>query len=78
MTATVIDPRTIFRAALECGATSFILAHNHPSGQTQPSEPDKAITKKLKEGGKLLEIHLLDHLILTSTTYTSMTDEGLI
>lgn len=78
MTSTIIDPRLIFRAALECGATSFILAHNHPSGQTHPSEADKAITRKLKMGGEFLDIRILDHLILTATTYTSMTEEGLI
>jgi len=78
MTATVIDPRTVFRAALECGATSFIMAHNHPSGQLKASEPDKAITEKLKQGGQILEIRLLDHIILTADSYLSMADEGLI
>jgi len=78
MTGTVIDPRTVFRAALECGATSFIMAHNHPSGQLKASEPDKAITEKLKQGGKILEIRLLDHIILTADSYLSMADEGLM
>jgi len=78
MTGTVIDPRTVFRAALECGATSFIMAHNHPSGQLKASEPDKAITEKLKQGGQILEIRLLDHIILTADSYLSMADEGLM
>lgn len=78
MTATVIDPRTIFRAALECGATSFIMAHNHPSGQLKASDADITITQKLKQGGQILEIRLLDHIILTADNYISMADEGLI
>ena len=78
MTSTVIDPRTVFRAALECGATSFIMAHNHPSGQLTASDPDITITEKLKQGGQILEIRLLDHLILTADSYLSMADEGLI
>lgn len=53
-------------------------AHNHPSGNLTPSQADIALTKKIKEGGRLLEIQLLDHLILTSESYYSFADEGLI
>lgn len=78
ITGTVADPRLIFVAALKAGATGIILAHNHPSGNLNPSQQDIDLTRKIKEGGKLLEIQLLDHLIITSESYYSFSDEGLI
>ena len=75
---TVADCKLMFSIALKCNACGIILAHNHPSGNTQPSEADLNITKQFKQGGKLLEISILDHLILTSESYTSFADEGLI
>lgn len=78
MTGTVADPKLIFVAALKCGATGVLLAHNHPSGNLTPSQADIDLTKKIKEGGKFLEIQLLDHLIITSEGYYSFADEGLI
>lgn len=78
MTATIADPRLIFVAALKAGASGIILAHNHPSGNKTPSQADIELTRKIKEGGKLLEIQLLDHLILTTEGYYSFADEGLI
>ncbi|PZR16846.1 MAG: DNA repair protein, partial [Flavobacterium psychrophilum] len=75
---TVADPKLIFVAALKSGATGVLLCHNHPSGNLTPSQADIELTKKIKEGGKLLEIQLLDHIILTSESYYSFTDEGLI
>lgn len=75
---TVADPKLIFVAALKAGATGLILSHNHPSGNLSPSHADIELTKKIKEGGRLLEIQLLDHLILTSESYFSFADEGLI
>lgn len=75
---TVADPKLIFVAALKAGATGLILSHNHPSGNLTPSHADIELTKKIKEGGRLLEIQLLDHLILTSESYFSFADEGLI
>ncbi len=75
---TVADPKLIFVAALKAGACGLILSHNHPSGNLAPSHADIELTKKIKEGGKLLEIQLLDHIILTSESYYSFADEGLI
>ena len=75
---TVADPKLIFVAALKSGATGVLLCHNHPSGNLTPSQADIELTKKIKGGGKLLEIQLLDHIILTSESYYSFTDEGLI
>lgn len=75
-TGTIVDPKVIFTVALNCAASSIILAHNHPSGNLNPSEQDKAITKKLKDAGKLLDINLLDHMILTDESFYSFADEG--
>ena len=75
---TVADPKLIFIAALKACASAIILCHNHPSGSTQPSAADIQLTKKIKEGGALLDIAVLDHLILTSEEYYSFADEGLL
>lgn len=75
---TVADGKIIFKTALELNASGIILAHNHPSGNKQPSEQDKRLTKQLKDFGKLVEIEVLDHLIITSDTYYSFADEGIL
>lgn len=75
---TVADSRLIFAAAIKAVATGIILAHNHPSGNFTPSQDDIDLTRKIKEGGKLLDIQLLDHLIVTSEGYYSFSDEGII
>jgi DNA repair protein RadC len=75
---TVADPKLIFAAAIKCGACGIILAHNHPSGNLQPSQADRELTRKLKDGGTLLEIQVLDHIVLTTEGYYSFADEGLI
>ena len=77
-TASVVDPKVVFRFALEQGAHSLILIHNHPSGNLQPSESDKRLTQRLQKIGKELEILLLDHLIYTDHGYFSFADEGLL
>jgi DNA repair protein RadC len=78
LSSCILDPRVIFTIALNCGATSIILSHNHPSGNTTPSVQDKDITKKIKEAGKLLDIGLLDHIILTDDSYYSFMEEGIL
>lgn len=75
---TVVDPKVIFKVALEQHAASIILGHNHPSGNLTASIADIHITKKLVEAGKLLELPVLDHIILTDYSFISMADEGLI
>ena len=77
-TGTVADPKLIFAAAIITNACGIILAHNHPSGNLQPSQADIDLTRRMKEGGKLLEIQVLDHVILTSEGYYSFADEGLL
>lgn len=78
ITGTVADPRLVFAAALKVCACSIILAHNHPSGSLKPSRADEELTRKIKEAGRMLDISVLDHLILTSETYLSFADEGLL
>ena len=73
-TGTVCDPKVIFSILLNCGASAFILAHNHPSGALIPSKQDIDITQKLKDGGEILDINLLDHLIIGHDNYYSMGD----
>ena len=73
---TICDPKVVFQAALKANASSIILAHNHPSGNLKPSEADLQLTEKLKKGGLLLDIAVLDHLILTEEAYLSLADEG--
>lgn len=75
---TVVDPKVIFKIALEQNAAAIILGHNHPSGNLEASEADIHTTKKLVEAGKFLEIPVLDHIILTDYGFVSMADEGLI
>jgi DNA repair protein RadC len=76
--STIMDPKVIFHEAVSMRSSSIILAHNHPSGNLQPSTADIESTKKIKEGARLLEIALLDHLIIAGGAYTSLSDEGLM
>jgi DNA repair protein RadC len=78
MSGTVADPRMIFKAALDQKAVSIILFHNHPSGNNQPSTADIQLTKNIVEAGKVLEITVLDHIIVTQHGFYSFADEGLI
>ena len=78
MTGAVIDVRVVFQVALKAAATSIIMAHNHPSGNLEASDADKKISRSIREAGKFMEIPLIDHLILTSESFMSMADEGLI
>jgi DNA repair protein RadC len=76
ITGTVTDIRLIFSAALKCLATGLLIAHNHPSGNLKYSEADNAITQKIKEAGKILDINLIDHIILTEENYFSFADNS--
>lgn len=76
MSGTVADPRMIFKSALDKKALAIILCHNHPSGNTQPSEADLSLTKSLHSAGKILEIAVLDHVIITQSGFYSFADEG--
>lgn len=78
ITGTLVDVRLAFKKSLELGATSIILAHNHPSGNLNPSTPDKHLTQKMKIAGESLDIKVLDHVIVTEKSYFSFADEGLL
>ncbi|AGC75684.1 DNA repair protein RadC [Nonlabens dokdonensis] len=78
ITGTLVDTRLVFKKAIEAGAVAMVLSHNHPSGNLKPSMQDKALTIKLVEAGKLLDIKVLDHLIITQQGFYSFADEGLI
>ena len=71
ISGTVVDVRIIAKYAIESLATSVILAHNHPSGNLKPSQMDIDITKKIKEGLKILDIKVFDHIILTTNSFYS-------
>lgn len=78
LNASIVHPREVFKPAIECSAASIILIHNHPSGDPSPSREDIMITEKLVEGGKILGIDVLDHVIVGEQKYVSLKDEGFI
>lgn len=78
ITGTIADTKMIFNVALKELACGIILCHNHPSGNLQPSEQDKQLTKKIVEAAKLLEIDVLDHIIIAHQQYYSFTDMGIM
>jgi DNA repair protein RadC len=78
VSGTIIDMRLILKNAIEKLASSIILCHNHPSENMKPSEPDIKITKKLKEAAKIMDISVIDHVIITDSSYYSFADEGII
>ncbi len=74
----VVDVRILFKTALENLATGVVIAHNHPSGNLKASQEDLKITKQISEAGKILNIQMLDHLIITQNSYLSFADENLL
>jgi DNA repair protein RadC len=80
LSGTVTDVRLIYQYAIKGNSCGIIIAHNHPSGNSNPSESDQKITQKIKEAGNLLDIQLLDHIILTpeKEIFRSLADEGQI
>ena len=78
LTASLVHPRETFESAIKKHAAQIMIAHNHPSGGTDPSEEDIKITKRLSEAGKIMGIELLDHIILTKQSFFSFKEEGLI
>lgn len=78
VSGTLVDAKLVFSVSLKCNASNIILAHNHPSGNLQPSECDKRLTAKLKSAGEYLDIKVIDHLIITKENYFSFADNGLL
>ena len=78
MDAALVDPRRVFQEALRHQAAALILAHNHPSGDPSPSKEDIALTLRLAEAGKLLELPVLDHIIIGDGRFVSLKEKGLL
>ena len=78
LTSAIVEPRAVFELALMTNAASVVVAHNHPSGNPEPSKEDVAITKRLVEAGRALAIPVHDHLILTERGYSSLAERGLL
>ncbi len=78
VSGTVVDPKIVFKQAVDNLASSVIVCHNHPSGNKRPSEEDKRLTRRLQEGASYLDLRVLDHLIITDDGYLSFADEGLM
>ncbi|MEA2065471.1 MAG: DNA repair protein RadC [Patescibacteria group bacterium] len=78
LNASIVHPREVFKPAIECLAASIIVAHNHPSGDTEESGDDIDITKRLFDAGKILGIEVIDHIIITKDKWKSFKDENLI
>jgi DNA repair protein RadC len=78
LNASLVHPREVFKDAIIHSAASVVLAHNHPSGDPEPSEDDLKITKKLVDSGKMLGIEVLDHIIIAKNDFCSFKERGLI
>ncbi len=78
LNSSVVHPREVFKSAVENNAASIILLHNHPSGNTEPSNEDITITKKIVEAGKMMDIPVYDHIIIAGNNFTSFVEKRLI
>lgn len=78
LNASIVHPRELFREAINHSAAAVILVHNHPSGDPTPSQEDIMITRKMIDAGKILEIHVLDHVIIGDNKYVSLKEKGII
>jgi len=78
LTQSLVHPRETFAPALHLCAAAIIVAHNHPSGDVEPSAEDRAVTKRLAECGKVLGVRLIDSLVLTDTGWCSLREEGVL
>ncbi len=76
--STAVYPREVVKEALRLNAAAAIVAHNHPSGNREPSEADKSITRRIKEALALVDVRALDHIIIAGTQSVSFAERGLI
>lgn len=76
LAGTVVDPKLVFGRALAMRAAAMVVVHNHPSGNPQPSEADRQLTKQLCQAGNFLDLPVLDHLVVAGDAYVSFADEG--
>lgn len=78
LNANLVHPREVFESAIKNSAAQIIVAHNHPSGDIEPSEEDLIITKRLVKAGKILGIDIIDHIIVAKNGYISMKEKGIV
>jgi DNA repair protein RadC len=78
LTSSLVHPREVFKAAILANAAAIILVHNHPSGDPDPSDEDKALTRRLKEAGDLIGIRVLDHVVIGDGRYVSLAELNLL
>lgn len=78
LSSSLVHPREVFKEAIARSASSIIVAHNHPSGDPEPSEEDLRITKRLVEAGRVIGIEILDHIIVAANSYMSFRERGLL
>ena len=78
LNSSLVDARSVFRSAIVANCASIIIAHNHPSGNPDPSNEDIAVTKKITEAGRLIDIPVFDHIIFAGDNYTSFVEKELI
>lgn len=78
LNASIVHPREVFKVAIDNNSANIILLHNHPSGNTEPSREDIAVTKKMVEAGKILDIHVIDHLIIAGGSFTSLVERKML
>lgn len=78
LAVSIVEPRQVFKAAVLANAASLVLAHNHPSGNPEPSREDVAVTKQLVEAGRVMGVPVYDHLIIVGHGYTSLAERGLM
>lgn len=78
VSSSLVHPREVFKAALLSGATAIVLAHNHPSGDPEPSADDVSLTRRLAAGGTLLGVEILDHVIVAEERHVSLRERGLL
>lgn len=78
LAGTYVDPKIIFKIGIDLGAAAILLAHNHPSGNCKPSNNDKALTRRIVQFGKMIELVVMDHLIITDNGYFSFSDNGML
>lgn len=78
LNSSLVHPREVFTRAVGERSAQIIIAHNHPSGEANPSEDDISLTKRLVKAGEILGIELLDHIIVSSNSFTSLKEKSLI
>jgi DNA repair protein RadC len=78
LTASLVHPREVYKAAILANAAAIVVVHGHPSGNPEPSAEDREITGRLKQAGDLLGIKLLDHVVIGDGRYVSFADEGIL